>query len=152
MHGVRAVSMSPVAALRQLLRSDAVVVVGGGMFGPGLPRLVRHLPSFVSIGRILRSDAVYLGIGVYPGTPPGTLSRLRAAARRGAMSVRDRMSLGTLDLGNDSPPCVDDLAWMLVPADRARASVVLRGAGIDTGRPLLMFSPRPPTRRSSPAS
>lgn len=139
-HGVRAVSMSPVAAIRQLVRSDAVVVVGGGMFGPGLPRLVRHLPAFVSIARILRSDTAYLGIGVYPGTPPGTLRRLRAAARRGSMSVRDRMSLSTLDLGDDSPPCVGDLAWMLVPAEGRPARRALRKAGVDRARPLLIIS------------
>lgn len=139
-HGVPAASMSPVAAVRQLLRADALVVVGGGMFGPGLPRLVRLLPAFVSMGRILRSDAVYLGIGVYPGTPPGTLRRLRAAARRGAMSVRDRMSLRTLDLADDSPPCVGDLARMLEPVDRAGSRRALREAGIDIQRPLLIIS------------
>ncbi|AHI00374.1 glycosyltransferase [Kutzneria albida] len=140
-HGVPAVPMTVAGALPALLRCDGLVIVGGGMFGPGLPRLVRLLPHVAEwVGRLGR-DVAYVAIGVYAGMPPGTLAALRRAARRGRLTVRDELSLHTLDIGRPVP-CVGDLAWQLPSAEPALARAELARAGVDLDRPLLVLSPK----------
>ena len=141
-HGVAAVAMSPTSAARAFAAAHAVVVVGGGMFGPGLPPAVRWLPRVVDGFRRRGRPVAYVGIGVYPGTPPRTLRLLRAAARRGEVTVRDAASAALLGA---AAPCVGDLAWRLVPSGPARAAELLGAAGVDLARPMLLLAPKAST-------
>jgi hypothetical protein len=77
MHGVRAVPLLGLTAARALARCDAVVVVGGGMFGPGLPPLVRLLPHILDAaaaarpgGRLRRHRRLHRRPEGHAGVPP----------------------------------------------------------------------------------
>lgn len=137
LHGVAAGPMTAVSALRELWRCDGLVVVGGGMFGPGLPPLVRLLPHVVAAVRWSGRGVVYAGIGVYEGMPPHVLNQLRRA--KDHMTVRDRLSLTALGV---SVPCVGDLAWYLESAPAEQAREELLRAGVDLTLPLLLLSPK----------
>lgn len=139
LHGVAACPMTSASALWAVWRSDGVVVVGGGMFGPGLPPLVRVLPHVVAAVRRTGRDIAYVGIGVYEGIPAHVLAQLRRAAAH--MTVRDRVSLKTLG-PRATVPCVGDLAWLVAPTAPTEATDELRRAGVDTERPLLLLSPK----------
>lgn len=141
MHGVPAQSLSLTEALGSLWRCDGVIVVGGGMFGPGLPPLVRWLPRLAAIGHTLGRDIAYVGIGVYPGLPGRPLAILRRAARRGQVTVRDELSARTLGT-NDPMINIGDLARELAPAPASDARAALRDAGVDTDRPILLLAPK----------
>ncbi|MEU5694587.1 glycosyltransferase [Actinosynnema sp. NPDC020468] len=141
LHGVPACPMTPRHALRAVRGATGLVVVGGGMFGPGLPPLVQALPHLVAAARHTGRAVAYVGIGVYDGMPAHVLGRLRRAAARGTMTVRDRLSLRTLDLPVDVP-CVGDLAWLVPTASPDLARQALRRAGADPTRPLLLLAPK----------
>jgi polysaccharide pyruvyl transferase WcaK-like protein len=138
MHGVDARPMSALPFASGLRWCDAVLVVGGGMFGAGLPPMVRLLPRIVDAAKALGRDTAYLAIGAYPGMPGPVLRLLRSAARTpGRITVRDRLSAETLGGG---VPNVGDLALQLEPASAEEAERALAGAGVDRGRPLLLLS------------
>lgn len=141
LHGVAACPMTSGSALLALYRCDGVVVVGGGMFGPGLPPLVRVLPHIVAAVHSTGRGIAYVGVGVYEGIPAHVLAQLRRVAAHGHMTVRDRLSLRTLGLRTEVS-CVGDLAWLVVPAAPAEAADELRQAGVDTERPLLLLAPK----------
>jgi len=124
-----------------LCQCDGMIVVGGGMFGPGLPPLVRILPTITTWTRRSGRAVAYVGIGVYPGTPKGTLRRLRQAVEHSEVTVRDMASIRTLN-AKQPVGCIGDLAWRLTPTDSALARNVLRRAGADGDRPLLLVSPK----------
>jgi glycosyltransferase involved in cell wall biosynthesis/polysaccharide pyruvyl transferase WcaK-like protein/O-antigen/teichoic acid export membrane protein len=132
----RPLSVRSISALR---RCDGLVVVGGGMFGPGLPPLVRMLPAVVEGVRRSGRAVAYVGIGVYPGTPIGALRRLRRAAERSEITVRDNLSIQTLRVRHPVDD-VGDLAWQLTAAETGVARDVLATAGVDLDRPLLLLS------------
>lgn len=143
-HCVPAQPMTVRAAATPLRRADAVIVVGGGMFGPGLPPLVRLLPRLLTACRLLRRDIAYVGIGAYPGAPAGVLASLRNAARHGHVTVRDELSQRIL-ASDPPPPCVGDLARRLHPTDPTHALTVLSAADVNTARPLLLLTPKAAT-------
>jgi hypothetical protein len=131
------------AAASALARCDAVVVVGGGMFGPGLPPLVRLLPHILDAAAAAGRAVAYVGIGVYTGVPKATLASLRRSTTRTTVTVtvRDRAS-ATLLSESAPPPCVGDLAHHLTSAGREDARALLGAAGVDTTRPLLLLAPK----------
>jgi polysaccharide pyruvyl transferase WcaK-like protein len=138
LHGVAARPMSALPFASGLRWCDAVLVVGGGMFGEGLPPMVRLLPRIVGAAEAAGRDTAYLAIGAYPGMPASVLSILRAAARTpGRITVRDRLSAETLGSG---VPNVGDLALQLAPASEEEAERALVGAGVDRDHPLLLVS------------
>jgi len=139
-HGVPARPMT-IRSSAVLPRCDGLIVVGGGMFGPGLPPLVRMLPAVVAWVRRSGRAVAYVGIGVYPGTPRGTLRRLRQAAERSEITVRDTVSIQTLNARCPIPD-VGDLAWQLAPSEPPAAYDVLLRAGADAQRPLLLIAPK----------
>ncbi|SDC19534.1 Polysaccharide pyruvyl transferase family protein WcaK [Actinokineospora iranica] len=137
-HGVPSRPMTALSFAGGLRWSDAVLVVGGGMFGAGLPPLVRLLPWVVDAAKAAGRDTVYLAIGAYPGMPPAVARRLRAAARElGRVTVRDRLSAETLGA---NVPNVGDLALRLRPEPPEHAARALACAGVDTSTPLLLLS------------
>jgi polysaccharide pyruvyl transferase WcaK-like protein len=141
LHDVRAQPMTARAAVTTLLQCDGLIVVGGGMFGPGLPPLVRILPTVAALVKRSGRAVSYVGIGVYPGTSRGALRRLRQAAEHSEVTVRDMASIRTLN-AKRPVSCIRDLAWYLTTADPALARDVLRSAGADGDRPLLLVSPK----------
>lgn len=142
LHGVAAVPMTATGAGPALAGCDAVVVVGGGMFGPGLPPLVRLLPHLVTAAALTGRDTAYVGIGVYPGMPPTTLSALQYSATRGrGVTVRDNQSAHLLNPAHP-PPCVGDLALHLPAAATDEALRELHAAQVDLARPLLILAPK----------
>ncbi|GLW93608.1 polysaccharide pyruvyl transferase family protein [Actinokineospora globicatena] len=136
-HGVAARPMTAVSFAAGLRWCDAVLVVGGGMFGSGLPPLVRLLPTVVEATHRAGRATFYLAVGVYPGTPKPVLRRLRSAAMFGRLTVRDELSARTLGV---PVPVVGDLALDLPPAPREAAELALAGAGVDATGPLLLLS------------
>jgi len=136
-HAVPARPMTPLSFAAALRWCQAVLVVGGGMFGAGLPPLVRLLPPVVAAAEAAGRDTFYLAIGVYPGTPPLALRGLRAAARAGRITVRDELSVRTLGV---EVPNVGDLALRLEPESPEAADRALVAAGVDRDRPLLLLS------------
>jgi polysaccharide pyruvyl transferase WcaK-like protein len=141
LHGVTSLPMTTRSAWRLLRRTDGLIVVGGGMFGPGLPPLVRLLPAIAELAVPLRRDLAYFGIGVYPGAPRLVRAFLRPAANRGQMTVRDELSIRALD-AQRKPPNIGDLAYQLQPAPSAHVASLLDLAGLRPGRPLLLIAPR----------
>ncbi|GAA2995742.1 polysaccharide pyruvyl transferase family protein [Actinokineospora diospyrosa] len=136
-HGVAARPMTAVSFAAGLRWCDAVLVVGGGMFGSGLPPLVRLLPTVVEATNKAGRATFYLAVGVYPGTPPAVLRKLRSAAVFGRLTVRDNLSARTLGV---PVPVVGDLALKLAPASTEAANLALAGAGVEAKAPLLLLS------------
>lgn len=142
LHGVAATAMRPGAAVGSIARCDALVVVGGGMFGPGLPPLVRLLPHVMEAAARAGKDTAYVGIGAYAAMPASTAWGLRrSVAVSRHVSVRDRASGVVLD-PTRPPVCVGDLAMHLRPAPPDDARSALRAAGVDLDRPLLLIAPK----------
>jgi hypothetical protein len=145
LHGVEGVPMQIGPFAKALLRADAVGVVGGGMFGPGLPPLVRLLPFVLLLAALARKDTGYFGIGVYRGVPWPTLLALRLHTRVGrGITVRDDESARNLSPSRPPQP-VGDLALYLPPARAEDAHELLTAAGVDLRRPLLVVSPKAAT-------
>jgi hypothetical protein len=143
LHGVASLAMTTRSAWRLLRRTDGIVVVGGGMFGPGLPPLVRLLPAIAELAVLLRRDLAYVGvgIGVYPGAPRFVRAFFRRAANRGQMTVRDELSIRALD-AQRKPPNIGDLDFQLQPAPSAHVASLLDLAGLRPDRPLLLIAPK----------
>jgi polysaccharide pyruvyl transferase WcaK-like protein len=144
LHAVASVPMTVKSAWSTLRGTDGVVIVGGGMFGPGLPPLVRFLPAAAEMAAVLGKDLAYVGVGVYPGTPPTTRAFLRRAAHRGQLTVRDQLSIDTLS-AQRTPPNIGDLAFQLQPAAPTSTTSLLDQAGVRHDRPLLLIAPKAAT-------
>jgi len=140
LHSVPARPMSPLALLSSLRWCDAVAVVGGGMFGYGMPPLVGLLPAVVWAAGASGRDYTYLAIGAYPGMPRAVKWLLRRSTRApGRISVRDALSAQTLG-PQVAPPCVGDLAFGLRAAPAEQAWRALSAAGVDRTQRLLLLS------------
>ncbi|WP_018683058.1 polysaccharide pyruvyl transferase family protein [Actinokineospora enzanensis] len=136
-HVVPARPMTALSFAAGLRWCDAVLVIGGGMFGAGLPPLVRLLPRVIDAAEAAGRATTYLAIGVYPGTPARVLGRLRAAALGGRVTVRDALSARTLGV---NVPDVGDLALGLRPEPAEPAEQTLAAAGVPLDAPLLLLS------------
>ncbi|MCI2239728.1 glycosyltransferase [Kineococcus sp. TRM81007] len=152
LHGVRAVPTVSRASVAAALRSDVVAIGGGGMFGAGLPPLVRALP-FAALGaRALGKRIAFVALGAYASTPPVTRAALRVAGRLAShVSVRDDESFDTFTRGllgrRRGVHLVDDPAVALGTTDAAEVQDLLTAAGIDRTRPLLGLSVKPAPRQ-----
>jgi polysaccharide pyruvyl transferase WcaK-like protein len=145
LHDVGSVPMRVGHIARSLLRADAVGVVGGGMFGPGLPPLVGLLPFVLLLAAVAGKETAYFGIGVYRGVPWPTLSALRLHTRIGrGITVRDEKSARILSPSAPPRP-VGDLAMYLPSAPAQDARDQLTGAGVDLDQPLMLIAPKATT-------
>ncbi|WP_269858235.1 glycosyltransferase [Streptomyces sp. RPT161] len=140
LHGLAAVRTTSVRAVRALLRADAIAVGGGGMFGRGLPPLVRALPAVLLVGRLLGKELHIVAIGAYPDTPQPTRWLLQLACRHACtVTVRDTGTRQLLSSGPARwvrPALVPDPAESLAPAPAER---VRKATGVDPAtRPLLV--------------
>lgn len=140
LHGLAAVRTVSAEGVRAFLRTDAIAVGGGGMFGRGLPPLVRILPVVLLAARLLGKEIHVVAIGAYPDTPQPTRWLLQLACRHaGSVTVRDPRTRSVLSSGPARwvrPALVADPAESLAaaPTDRVRAET-----GIDPAeRPLLI--------------
>lgn len=120
LHGIDGVRTTSPSAVLALLRSDAVLIGGGGMFGRGLPRLVALLPYAAIASRLMRKRVIYAAVGAYPGMPRHVMAALRLSARFStAVTVRDAVSADVMSSGHAgrvSPVVVGDPAVWVQPA------------------------------------
>lgn len=149
LHGLAAVRTTSGQAIRAFLRADAVAVGGGGMFGSGLPPLVRILPAALLAARLLGKEIHIVAIGAYPDTPQPTRWLLQLACRYAAMvTVRDPGTRRVLSSGPARwvrPALVPDPAELLTAASADRARIQ---TGIDPAtRPLLVSLKAMPDQR-----
>ncbi|WP_337059684.1 glycosyltransferase [Kineococcus sp. G2] len=148
LHAVRAVPTVSRASIAAALRADVVAIGGGGMFGKGLPPLVRVLP-FAALGaRALGKRIAFVALGAYASTPAVTRTALRVAGRLAShVSVRDDESFDTFTRGllgrRRGVHLVDDPAVALGTTDAAEVEELLTAAGADRTRPLLGLSVKP---------
>ncbi|WP_045745227.1 polysaccharide pyruvyl transferase family protein [Actinoplanes rectilineatus] len=137
LHGVDAAPTVSGRSLRAFLTADAVGIGGGGMFGHGLPPLVRVLPWVAVAARLLGKEVYFLSLGAYRTTPANTRIPLQLAARLAtAITVRDPESRATMSGGISRREVyvVPDPSTMVPPAAEAR----VRELTGETGRPLLI--------------
>lgn len=100
LHQVTAKRTTSAAALKAFLVADSVCIGGGGMFGRGLPPLVRLLPWVALAARLTGKQIYFLSLGAYRNTPRSTKLPLQLAARCAtAVTVRDPQSAATLSTG-----------------------------------------------------
>jgi polysaccharide pyruvyl transferase WcaK-like protein len=141
LHGLAAVRTLSAEGVRAFLRTDAIAVGGGGMFGRGLPPLVRVLPAVLLAARLLGKEIHIVAIGAYPDTPQPTRRLLQSVCRRAAcVTVRDPRTRQVLSSGParwTRPSLVADPAESLTaaPPDRVRAET-----GVDPARRPLVVS------------
>ncbi|WP_030433998.1 polysaccharide pyruvyl transferase family protein [Actinoplanes subtropicus] len=135
LHGVTAVPTVSAAAIRAYLAADALCIGGGGMFGAGLPPLVRALPMAAIGARLLGKELYFLSLGAYETTPASTKYLLRIAARLAtAVTVRDPQSQTTISADPTRAHIVPDPSTLVPPAP---PHVVARHSPLP-GRPLVL--------------
>ncbi len=144
LHALAAVRTTSVGAVRAFLRADAIAVGGGGLFGRGLPPLVRMLPAVLLVARLLGKEVHVVAIGAYPDTPQPTRWLLQLACRHAAtVTVRDAGTRRLLSCGPARwvrPALVPDPAESLVPAP---AEQVREVTGVDPATRPLVVSLKP---------
>ncbi|MDT5042918.1 MAG: hypothetical protein QOE51_3903, partial [Actinoplanes sp.] len=144
-HQVDAERTTSVAALRAFLRTDSIGIGGGGMFGLGLPPLVRLLPWVVLTAWLTGKEIYFLSLGAYQNTPWSTKLPLQLAARCAkAVTVRDPQSAATLSTGLARGVVVEIVPdpSLLVPAAGAAAvrDFLAPCLGDAADRPLLVVN------------
>lgn len=142
-HGVPAVKMGSVSALRAVARCDVFAIGGGGMFGNSMTLLPQLLPAAALVAGRAGKATAFVATGAYTSTPlwvQWMLRRLAASSR--VVCVRDAESASVLDAGPDTV-IVDDPAISLAPAPTEDARSLLRAAGVDFDRPRLGISLKP---------
>ncbi|MDR7485630.1 MAG: polysaccharide pyruvyl transferase CsaB [Armatimonadota bacterium] len=147
LHGVEAMPRTP-SRVWQALAGARLLIMGGGS-------LVQDVTSARSalyyLGTMLAADrrgvpVAAVGQGIGP-IRRRWVQRLTARAFEAArvISVRDRDSLRALEaLGVSRPVHLGaDLSVLLSPAPREQVEAVLRGAGLEPGRPTVAAAVRP---------
>ena len=136
LHKVRAVP--PGAALPALIRSDVLVISGGGIFSGHMGRMSRFLPLICLIAKARGMRVGFHGVGVYPSTPKWVLYMLaRLAIRAELFTVRDRISSDTLDSLGVATEEIPDLSQFMPEAPSSRGEELLRSTGLDGSRPVV---------------
>ena len=139
LHGVQAVS--PAAAIPALLRSDALIVGGGGMFSSDTGPLGKYIPLFCRLALLRGMPVAFHGVGIYSSTPPELLRSLRnLAPRLCSFTVRDAASAEVMDSLGVPTTRIPDLAMSMQPADASVGRKLLRSAGIEAGKPVVGLS------------
>lgn len=115
-HGITAIKRISLSGIKTLLGCDVLAIGGGGMFGEGMPLLVRLLPAAGLVLSLLGKDVVFVAIGADPAMPAATARVLRLLGRRAfAVTVRDSKT-ATFFGARSNPILVDDPAIALKPA------------------------------------
>ena len=141
LHGVKSVRTLSLRSLYTFLRSDVLLIGGGGMFGRGLPPLVAVLPLVALSALALGKQLGFVAIGAYGDTPRLPLACLRSAASRAQLvTVRDYASrdvLTTVRKGRTRIPTVvgDPATWVVPSPSR---ELVDQGLLPDGPRPLVV--------------
>ena len=140
MHGVRAVS--PAGALAALLRCDALLVGGGGMFSSDTGPFGRFIPLFCRLAMLRGIPVALHGVGVYASTPAHLLKSLASLAPRlASFTVRDAASARLLESIGVTAQQIADLSQSMAPAGRSEARAVLTAARLDLERPIVGLCP-----------
>jgi polysaccharide pyruvyl transferase WcaK-like protein len=97
MHGVHAISATPAAIAAELLRSDALIIGGGGIFSGYMGARSKLHPALAAAATLAGKKLIFRALGVYTSTPP-LVGRALAFAMRHAdfVSVRDEASIAAL--------------------------------------------------------
>lgn len=136
LHGVNAVS--PAAALLALLRCDALIVGGGGLFSSDTGPLGRLIPKFCRIAMMRGLPVAFHGVGVYSSASPGLMKEIaQLAIRLTSFTVRDSASVRTLAAIGVESEGVPDLSASMPAAGQDLVRAVLDEAGLETGRPIV---------------
>lgn len=142
-HGVAAVKMMSLRGGLALLRSDAIAIGGGGMFGNGINLVTSLLPVIALLSQKLGKETLFLATGAYSSSPSWVQRCLkRVAASSVFVSVRDKESAAVLGRGSETI-IVDDPAINLIPAPESAAKAALAEIGVRLDRPLLGISLKP---------
>ncbi|GAB4200464.1 MAG: hypothetical protein OHK0022_21550 [Roseiflexaceae bacterium] len=130
------VALRPAAVCWIILRTQLIVVGGGGLFGAHMGPVARFIPLFALCCRLLGKTVVYESVGIYTNTPPFQqvllfLSMLGAQR----VSVRDltswRMIRPVRRLGLVPVELVDDPALDVQPVSEEAARALLAAEGLD---------------------
>jgi polysaccharide pyruvyl transferase WcaK-like protein len=136
LHGVEAVS--PSGAPAALLKTDALIIGGGGLFSSDTGPLGRFIPLFARLARWKGVPVALHGVGVYPSTPPKIMRSLtRLAPSLDSITVRDAISVETLEAAGISCVRISDLSESMPPASRAAALQLMASVGLDPQRPIV---------------
>ena len=136
LHGIPAAS--PATALPLLLRTDALIVGGGGLFSGHMGPYARLIPIFGLLAAVRGARVALLGVGVYASTPGWVLSSLdRLAPRLASFTVRDTVSLETLRRRGIKAELAPDFSDLITPGSREKGRELLRSAGVEEGRPVV---------------
>ncbi len=139
MHGVRAIGVAMAAA--ELARSDMLIVGGGGLFSADTGPFGRFIPAFCRLALMLRKPVAFHGVGVYSSTSPALLHDLATLAPRLEwFTVRDAVSLRTLEAAGVTATCSGDLSHHMAQSGANEAESLLDAAGIDLARPVVGLS------------
>lgn len=129
-------SVSPFGALAALLRSEVLIVGGGGLFSSHMGPFGRVIPLITLTALALRKRVAYHGVGVYPTTPPWVQRMLRLVGPRlTSFTVRDAVSAQLVRSWGIPVEQIPDLSTLMSPAPRARGTETLRSLGLEPGRP-----------------
>jgi len=136
LHGISAIS--PKGALWTLLRSDALIVGGGGLFSSDTGPFGRYIPLFCRAALLRGIPVAFHGIGIYPSTPPSLLRSVRGLAPRlSSFTVRDAASSGLMRSLGVQVEQIADLAESMTAADVRVGRDLLRATGILGDKPIV---------------
>jgi polysaccharide pyruvyl transferase WcaK-like protein len=142
LHGIDAVDRGTFQGIKTLLRADVLAIGGGGIFGQGMPPLVRLLPIVGLVLSILGKDVIFVAIGADPTMPKSTARILRLLGRTAyAVTVRETTT-ATFFGKRARPVVVDDPAISLKPASLIEVSSAIHRKAV-TGRLLISLKPTP---------
>jgi polysaccharide pyruvyl transferase WcaK-like protein len=129
LHGVEGVS--PRDAILALLRSDALIVGGGGMFSSDTGPFGRYIPLFCRLALLRGIPVAFHGVGIYPSTPPKLLESITALAPKlSSFTVRDAISADLMDSLGVTVEQIPDLAESMPLAEPSIGRDLLRSIGI----------------------
>jgi polysaccharide pyruvyl transferase WcaK-like protein len=136
LHHVEAVS--PYGALAALLKTDALIVGGGGLFSSDTGPFGRFIPFFVRLARRRGVPVSFHGVGVYPSAPPKIMRSLsRLGSSLDSITVRDAISADTLEAAGIDCVRIPDLSESMPPASRSAALQLVTSTGLDPRRPIV---------------
>jgi polysaccharide pyruvyl transferase WcaK-like protein len=134
MHGIRSIGVQQ--APFELVRSDMLIVGGGGLFSSDTGPFGRFIPAFCRLARVLRTPVVFHGLGVYPSTSPRLLRNIaRLAPDLVALTVRDSVSVETLADAGIEAQLVPDLSYSMRESARGSAAPLFDELGLKSERP-----------------
>jgi polysaccharide pyruvyl transferase WcaK-like protein len=135
-HGVSAVS--PMGAMAALIRSSVLIVGGGGIFSGHMGLMGKLIPVFSLLARAKRMRVAFVSVGVYPSTPRWVGQSLkRLVPLLTSFTVRDRVSVRTLESWGITVRRVPDLSSFMPVAPSERGAEILASMGLDVDVPTI---------------